>query len=105
MKTETGETDPDHSLTFKDIAAQAIVIYIEASLDCNTKMDAAITEAAEDNLAPPTEDTATDFAMTPLTNHIADHPNTEALQATDPNIIVGHTHNHPVGIQVMNCID
>ena len=43
--------------------------------------------------------------MTPITDHIAAHPNTEALQATDPDIILGHTHDHPIGLQGMNHID
>ena len=53
-----------NSLIFKDIAAQAIMIHIEAALDCIIEIDAAITEAAHDNLTPPTKDTATDLAMT-----------------------------------------
>ena len=32
------------------------MIHIEATLDCNTKIDAAITEAAHDDLVPPTGD-------------------------------------------------
>ena len=105
MNTETGKADPDHSLIFKDITAQAIAIHIEATLDHNTEIEAAITEATHDNLIPTTEDTVTDLTMTHLTNHIADHLNTEALQTIDPDIIVGHTHNQPTGLQVMNHID
>ena len=52
-----------------------------------------------------TEDTATDFTETHLTNHITDHLNTEALQAINPNIIVGHTYNQHTGLQGMNCIN
>ena len=78
---------------------------IEAALDCNTEIDAAITEAAHDHLTQPMEDTATDHAMTHLTNHIADLPNIEALQVINPKIIVGHTHNHPINFQDMNCIN
>ena len=33
------------------------------------------------------------------TEHITDHLNTEALQAIDPEIIVGHTHDHPIGLK------
>ena len=102
VKTETGKANPDHSLIFEGIAAQAIMICIEAALDHNTEIDVAITEAVHNNLAPTIKDTATDLTMTPLINHIIDHPNTEALQATDPNIIVDHTHNHPIGLQGMN---
>ena len=90
---------------FKDITAQAIAIHKEAALDHNTKIDAAITEPAYDNLTPSIEDTATDLAMTHPTNHITDHLNIEALQAIDPNIIVGHTHDQPTGLQGMNHID
>ena len=35
MKIKTGKTDPDHSPTTEDIAAQVIVICIEATLDHN----------------------------------------------------------------------
>ena len=60
MKIETGEADPDHSLTFKDIAAPAIMTHIEAPLDFKTEIDAVITEAAHNNLTQPTEGTVTD---------------------------------------------
>ena len=98
MKTENGKGNPDHSLIFKDITAQAIMICIEAALDCNIEIDAAITEAAHDNLTPPTENTATDFIMTHLIDHIVDHLNIKPLQAIDPNIIEGHTHDQPTGL-------
>ena len=58
MKIKTGKTDPNHSLTTKDIAAQIIVIHIEAALDHNTGIDAPTTDAAHDNLTQPKEDTA-----------------------------------------------
>ena len=105
MKTETGKANPDHGLIFKDITTQANVICIEAALDHNTEIDAAITEAAHDNLTPPIENTATDLAVTHLTDHITDHLNTEALQAIDPNIIVSHTHDQPTGLQGMNHVN
>ena len=95
MKTEIGKADPDHSLTFKDITAQAITICIEASLDHNTEIDAAITEAAYDDLTQPTKNTSTHLTVTHHTNHIADLPNIEALLVIDPKIIVGHIHDHP----------
>ena len=50
MKTEAGEGNPYHSLIFKDIATQ-VMICIEAALDCDTKIDAAITEAAHNDCA------------------------------------------------------
>ena len=49
MKIETGKADADHSPTTKDIAAQVIMICIEATLDQNTRIDAATTEAAHDD--------------------------------------------------------
>ena len=102
MKTETDKADPDRILIFEDITAQAITIHIEAALDCHTEIDAAITETAHDNLAPSTETTSTDLTMTHLTDHITDHLNTEALQAINPEIIEGHTHNHPIGMHCVN---
>ena len=81
------------------------MIHIEAVINCNTEIDAAITEAAHNDFTQHTEDTAADLTMTHLTDHITDHLNTEALPAIDPEIIVGHTHYHPIGLQGMNCID
>ena len=101
VKIETGEADPDHSLTFEDIADWAIATHTEATLDHN-EIDAAITEAAHNVLAQPTGDTVTDLAMTHLTNHIKDLPNIEALLVINPQIIEGHTHDHPMGLQDMN---
>ena len=103
MKIETGKADADHS--FKDITAQAIAICIEVTLDCNTGIDAATTEPAYNDLTQPREDTATDLTMTYLTNHIADHPNIEALQVINPEIIVGHVHTPPTNLQGMNLTD
>ena len=72
MKIETHKANPDHSLTFEDIAVQAITICIETTPDWNTRIDAAITEAAHNNLTQPTEGTATDLTMThsPITLQI-----------------------------------
>ena len=95
MKIETGKANPDHSPTFEDIAAQVIAICIEATLDHNTGTDATTTGAANDNLAQPTEDTATDLAVIHNTNHIAGHPNIKALQVIDPEIAADHIPTPP----------
>ena len=105
MKIKTGKANPDHSPTTKDIAAQDIAINIEATLDHNTRIDAAITKAAHNDLNQPTEDTARDLAMTHCTNHITDHPHTTALWVIGPEIAVGHTHYHPTNLQCMNDAD
>ena len=94
--------DPDHSPTTEDITAGVI---IEAALDHNTRIDAATTEAAHDNLTQPTEDTATDLTVTDCTGHIADHPNVKALWVINPEIAVGHNHNHPTDLQCTNYTD
>ena len=78
---------------------------IEATLDHKTRIDAAIIEAAHNNLTQPTEDTATDLTVTHLTDHIADHANIKALHIIGPEIIVGHIHNHPTDLQGMNHTD
>ena len=62
-------------------------------------IDAATTEVAHNNLAQPTEDTATDLAMTHHIGHIA------ALWVIDPKITVDHTHDHPTNLQGMNHAD
>ena len=81
------------------------MIHIEATLDHNTGIDTATTETAHDNLAQPTEDTATDLTMTLCTNHIADYPHIIALWVIDPEITVGHTHDHPTNLHGMNHAD
>ena len=105
MKIETGKANPDHSPTFEDIAAQVIMIHIEAALGHNTGTDAITTGAAHDDPSQPTEDTARDLTMTHCTGHIADHPNIKALQVINPEIEVGHIPNHPTDLQGMNLAD
>ena len=78
---------------------------MEASLDHNTRIDAITTEAAHDDLTQPTEDTATDLTMTHCTSHIADRLHITALWVIDPQITVGHTHDHPTNLQGMNHAD
>ena len=80
MKIETGEANPDHSPSFKDLTAWVIAIHIEATLDHNTRVDATTTGAAHNDLTQSTEDTATNLTVTHHTGHITDHPNIEALQ-------------------------
>ena len=66
---------------FEDIAAQ---VTREATLDHNTGINAATTGGPHDDLAQPTEDTATDLAVTHHTGHIQDHSNIKALQVINP---------------------
>ena len=51
------EADPDHSPHFTDITAHVTVIHTEATLDCNTEIDATTTGAVHDDLIQPTENT------------------------------------------------
>ena len=95
MKVETGKVNPDHSPAFEDIVAWVIAIHIEATLDHNTRIDAATTGEAYDDLTQPTEDTAANLAMTHGTGHTADNPNIKALQVVNSEIAVDHIHDHP----------
>ena len=81
------------------------MICIEATLDHNTGIDSATTEAAHDDIAQPTEDAATDLTVTHCTSHIADHPHITALWVIDPEITVDHTHDHPTDLQGINHAD
>ena len=45
---------------------------------------------------PFTGHTLTDNAMTHHTDHIEDHLHITALHIIDPEIMVGHTHDHPI---------
>ena len=92
VKIETSKADPDHSLTFKDLAAWVIVIPTEAALDFNTRTDAITSEAAHDDLTQLTKHKATDLAMTHYTGCIAGLPNINALQVINPEIIVDYIH-------------
>ena len=98
---DTDETNPDHSLILGDIAALVITIHIEAVLDHNTEIDMTTIGAVHDDLAQPTEDTATDLTMTLHTCHIADHPNIKTLQVINPMIVVDNIHDHPIDLQDM----
>ena len=105
VKTETGKANPNHSLIFKDITAQAITIHIEATLDCDTKIDAAIVGAAQDDHAPPIEATVIDLVATHHIDHITDHPHIEVLQLIKSEIGVGHIHDHPTNLQGRTHVD
>ena len=105
MKIETEKANPDHSPIFADITTQVIAIYIEATLDCNTGIDAATTGAVHNDLSQPTEDAATDIAVTHCTDHIADHPNIKVLQVINPEITVGHIYKNPTDPQGMKLAD
>ena len=65
-------------------------------------IDAATTEVAQNDLAQPTEDTATDPAMIHPTSHVTDHPNIIALHGINPEIAVVHIKDHPTDLQGMN---
>ena len=101
-KIKRDETSPDHSPTTKDIAARVITIHTEASLDHNTGTDTAATEVAHNDLTQHAEDTATDTTMTHCIGHIADHSHIADLWAINPEIIEGHTGDHPTDLQGMN---
>ena len=96
MKIGTDEVDPDHTPTTKDITAWAIAIHIQAALGHYIRKDTTTTGVAHDDLTQSTEVTATTIGLT-VTHHI-DHitvlHNIKALQATDPEITVGHIHDH-----------
>ena len=81
------------------------MIPTEATLDNNTRVDAATTGAAHSNCAPPIEATAINLAVTHHIHHIADHPHIEALQVINPEIAVGHIHNHPTDLQCRTHVD
>ena len=105
MKIETDKAKPDHSPIFSDITTQVIAIHIEATLGHNTGIDIATTGAVHHNSAQPTEDAATSLVMTHHADHIRDHPNIKAPQVIDPEIAVGHIHEHPTDPQGMNHTD
>ena len=105
IKTKTGKADPDLSLIFTVIAAQAIMICIEAFLDQGTEIDAAITGAAHNDHASPIEATAIGLTTTCHINHNTDHPHIEVLQLINPVIAVGPIHVHHATLQGRTHID
>ena len=94
VKKETGEANPDHNLSFENITAQVIAILTEVAQGHNTGTDGATTGVAHDDHAPPIEDTAINLTMIHHTDLITDHPQIEVLQLINPEIAVGHTHDH-----------
>ena len=62
-------------------------------------MDVATLGAAHDDHPPPIEATAIDLAMTHHIDCIADHPDIEVLQLTNPAITADHAHDHPTDLQ------
>ena len=102
MKIEADKAIADYSLILGDITPSVIAIHIGSTLDCNIGIDAATTGAVHYNLTQPTEDTATDLAMTHHISHMTSHPNIKALQVIDPKTAVDHIHNHPTDLQDMN---
>ena len=94
MKIKTGEANPDDSHTTKDTTAWVTAVHIETTLDHNTGIDTATTEAAHNDHIQPTEDTATELTMTHHTSYIADHPHITALQVIDPKIC-SRSHSWP----------
>ena len=105
MKIETGKANPDHRPTFEDITAQIIMIHKEATLDHNTGRDTMTIGAIDNDLAQPTEDTATNLARTHYTGHITAHPNIKAHQVINTEMTVDHIHTHPTDLQGMNLPD
>ena len=81
------------------------MIHLEATLDHSTRIDAATTGAAHNDLTQPTEDTATHLTVTHHTGHITDHPNMLSLQVIFPKIAVDNIHDHPTDLQGMNLAD
>ena len=98
VKKETGKGNQDHNLLFKKITAQVVTILTEATQGHNTRIDAATTGAAHDDCTPPIEATAIDLTMTHHIDLIADHPHINILQLINPEIAVGHTHDHPTDL-------
>ena len=99
IKKETVKADPDHNLTFENIAAWVITILTEVIQGHNTEIDAAIIGVAHNDCAPHIEATATDLTVTHHIDHTADHSHIEVLQPTNPGITVDHIPNHPTNLQ------
>ena len=72
---------------------------MEATLDHNTGIDAATTEAAHDDVTQPTEDTVTHYTVTHCTGHMTDHPYITTPCVMNAEITVGYTHEHPTDLQ------
>ena len=99
VKKETSKANTDHNLIFKNTAAWVIMILTKATLGYNTRIDAAPWRAAHNNHIPPIKVAVIDLAITHHIDHIADHPHIEILQLFNPEITIGHTHDHPTDLQ------
>ena len=79
------------------------MIHTEATPGQDIGIITATPGVAHDAHAPHTEITAINPAMTHHTDLITDHPHTEVLQLTTPEIRVDHIHIHPTNIQGKIC--
>ena len=89
------------------VKIDTITIHKEATLGHYVGTDTTTTGVAHNDLVQSTEATATtiDLPTTHHINHIAVPYNIKALQATDPEIAVGHIHDHFTDLQGLNCVD
>ena len=99
------ETGPDYRPTHKDISVWVTMICTVATLDHNSGRDTATTETAHDDISQHTADTATDLNVTHWIGHIVDYPHITALEVINPEMVVGHTNDHPTDLQGMNQAD
>ena len=99
MEKETDKANPDHSLIFKNITAQVIMILTEATEGHNTGIDMATIGAPHNDCTAPIEATAINLTMKHHIDHVADHSYIEVLQLIDPETTIDHTHNHLTDLQ------
>ena len=99
VKTGTGKVVPCHNLIFTGNAAQVIMIHTEATPGHHIGVITATPGIVHNTQAPHIEIIAINPTMTHHTDPTADHPHTEVLQLTTPEIVVDHIHVHPMNPQ------
>ena len=101
-KTEEEETDPNLSQDTAGITAQATIDLTEITQGHKDGTEITTTEAVQGAHTQQTGDAVTCHAVTHHISHIIDDPHITALWVIDPEIIAGHTCDHPTNLQGMN---
>ena len=98
-KRETVKADLNQNVIFENNTFQVITILTETTQGHNTGTDEASMGAAHNNHTTHIEAKAINLTVTCCINHIANHPHIEVLQLTNPEIAVGHAHDHPTDLK------
>ena len=105
MKTEEAETDLNPSQNTAGITAQSGIDLTEITQGHKDGTETTNAEAVQGDPTQHTGDTVTGHTMTHHIGHITDHPHIAAFWVINPEVVVGHIHDHPTYLWGMNQAD